>query len=198
MRQCRHRDASAGRPVGCAALRQRIGGRCVVIQAADAARDRPAGADGRADRDAGRRHAATARTRWAGAARHRFRLAGCQRAGQVCGAAGRSLCAGRDFGDRAASHPRLHRAHAVGVRRGDRFFAWQGPSARWTASARDRYRGTCGFFVGCILHRRGQRRSRLGSGAARGRIESAPHRAAGRVAPDGRRYWRRKPCRTRR
>ena len=173
-----------------AAVRQRAGRRCVAVATADAARDRSVGADGRADRCGGRRTAAAAHPRRAATARHRFRVRSRQRAGQVGGAARRPVCRGRDDRARAASDPRLHRAHAGGVRLADRFRAGHARAARRPAPARDRRRGAGGFFVRGVLHRRRDAGAGLRIAPARGGHESAPHRPAARVARDGRRHPR--------
>jgi 3-phosphoshikimate 1-carboxyvinyltransferase len=153
LRQCRHRHAPAGGRAGRAAVRQRAGRRRLAVQAPNAARDRAAGRDGRPDRQ---RPAACrpAHPRW------------------------RCACAGRDATPVASAQ--VKSAHAAGglyaagepvVREPhptrdytERMLAAFGWPIEFRAGFRPAAGGhrlprststSGGFFLGGVLHRRG-------------------------------------------
>ena len=114
--------AVAGSPVTAT-----FDGDASLAQAADAARARSAGEDGRARRRSGRRRPPAADAcRRARSDPDRLRISGAVGAVEVGGAAGRAFRAGRDHGDRGGGDARPHRAHAQAFRRqGDEQALWR-------------------------------------------------------------------------
>ncbi len=122
-----------------------------------------------------------------------LRTAGSQRAGEVGGAAGGPVRAGRDARARAATDPRLHRAHAGRLRLADRSSRPAAPRLTGGHGLRAGdvdvpadFSSAAFFLVAATLV--------PGSDLLleRRRHQSAPHRPAGRPARDGRRHRERR------
>ena len=187
--QRRHGDAAVHGPARRASLRFDPDRGSIVDAPTDGACGGAAALDGCTPRYAGRAPSG-APARGRRPARHRLSAAGGERTGQICGAAGRALRAGRDAGDGACGDARPYRAHVgrfrcrAAARRRDRDAPW------WSDLAGRTHRGARRFLLGGVLHGGRQHRPRGEPRARERRAQSHPYRSARHPAGDGCRHHR--------